>query len=113
VGGVQDGVGNDEPLDGPSVHDVRVDDFVHVFWFNASVPDRFRVDHHCWTQFALIEAAGFVGADIFQAALRQLGFEKALQFALAGGITAWARVAFSALIHAYKNVLVEFGHDLV
>ena len=113
MGGVQDGVGNDEALDRPAVHDVGFDDFVDVFGLDASVPDCFGVDDHRRAQFALIEATGFVGADILQSALRQLGLEEALQFALAGGIAASARVACFALIHADKNVLVEFGHDLV
>jgi hypothetical protein len=58
----------------------------------------------------LIEAAGFIGADVFYSALRQLGFEEALEFALAGGVAAAARMAWFALVHADENVFVEFGH---
>jgi hypothetical protein len=113
VGGIQDGVGNDEALDRAAAYDVRFDNFVDVFRFDASVPDCLGVNHDRRAQLALIQATGFVGADIFQSALRQFGLEEALQFALACWIATAARVAFFPLIHANKNVLVEFGHDLV
>jgi hypothetical protein len=113
VGSVQDGVGNDQALNRLPADDVRLDDFVHVFRLNASIPDRFRVNDHSWPQFALIQATGFVGADIFNSELRQLGLEQALEFALTGGIATAARVALFPLIHADKNMFVEFGHGLV
>jgi hypothetical protein len=113
VGGIQDGVGNDEALDRPASYDVRFDDFVHVFGLDASVPDCIRVNHDRRAQLALIQATGFVGADAFQSALRQLGLEEALQFALACWIATAARVAFFPLVEADENMFVEFGHDLV
>jgi hypothetical protein len=60
----------------------------------------------------LVEAAGFIGAHVFNATLRQLGFEQALQFALAGGVATAARMTCFALVHADENVLVEFRHRL-
>ena len=112
-GGVQNFVGDHQPLHRLPAQDVRVDNFVNVFGLDASVPDRFRINHHSWAQFALIQATGFIGADVFDSALGQLGFEQALQFALAGGIATAARVACFALIHADKNMFGEFGHELV
>jgi hypothetical protein len=112
VSGVEDGVGNDQTRYRRAADDVGVDDFVDVLGLNASIPDCFGVNHDCWAQFTLVEAAGFVGAHIFNATLSQLSFEQALQFALAGGVAATARVACFALVHADENVLVEFRHSL-
>jgi hypothetical protein len=111
--GVQNGVGNDEARHWLATYDVGLNDFVHIFRLNASVPDGFGIDHHGGTQFTLVQASRFVGANILKASLSQLGFEKALQLALPGRIATTPRVPGLALIHANKNMFVEFGHNLV
>jgi hypothetical protein len=111
--GVQDGVGDYQARYRLSADDVRLDDFVHIFGLNASVPDCFGVHHHCGAQLTLVQATGFVGPNIFYTALRQLGFEKPLQLTLPGRIATPTWVPFFALIHANKNMFVEFGHNLV
>ena len=75
VSGVEDGVGNDQTGYGCAADDVRVDDFVYVLGLDASIPDGFRVDHHRWSEFTLVEASGFIGPRIFHSTLRQLAFE--------------------------------------
>lgn len=75
VGGVQDFVRNDQPPDRPSANDVRLDDFIHILRLNVPVPDCFRVNHDGGSEFALIEASGFIRAHHFDSALRQAGFE--------------------------------------
>jgi hypothetical protein len=112
VGGVEDGIGDDQARYRCAPDDVRVDDFVYVLGLDASIPHGFGVNHDRGTQFTLVEASGFVGAHVFNATLRQLGFEQALQFALAGGVATAARMACFALVHADKNVFVEFRHTL-
>jgi len=111
VSGVEDGVGNDQTRYRCAADDVGIDDFVDVLGFDASIPDCLRVDHHSGAQFTLVEAAGFVGAHVFNATLRQFAFEQALQFALAGGIATAARMACFALVHADENVFVELRHS--
>ena len=110
MGGVEDGVGDYEARDRCTADDVRVDDFVYIFGLDASIPDCFGVDHYGWSEFTLVEAAGFIGADVFYSALCQLGFEEALQFALPGGVAAAARMAWFALVHANEDVFVELRH---
>ena len=113
VRGVQDLVGNAQPLDWLSVHNVRFDNFVHVLGMHAAVENTLGINRHRRTQLALIEAAGFVRAHQFQSALRQLDLEQALQIALPSGIAAAARMASLALIHADENVFFEFCHRLL
>ncbi|HXT25797.1 MAG TPA: hypothetical protein VN749_13320 [Candidatus Eisenbacteria bacterium] len=110
VGGVQDFVGDAQALDRPVVYDVRLDDFVEAFRLNPTVENTFGIDRYGWAEFTLIEAAGFVGANELDTALRQLDLEQALQFALALGITAASRMAGFALVHTNKNVFGEFWH---
>jgi hypothetical protein len=112
VRGIQDGIWNLETSYRLAVDDVRFDYFIHVFGADASVPNGFGINDYGWAEFALIEASGFIGADVLDTALGELGFEQALQFALAGGIAAAAQMAGLALIHAYENMFVELWHDI-
>src|SRR6266850_3366760 len=110
VRGVQNLIRNAQPLDRAVSDDVRLDDFVHVFRFHAPVPDAFRIHNNVGPKFALIEAAGFVSAHKFYAALRELRFEKALQLALPARIATRTRMARFSLIHANKKVFRKFRH---
>ena len=65
MSGVEYGVGNDEAGYWRAADDVGVDDFVYILGLDASVPDGFGVNHYRWPQFTLVEAAGFIGADVF------------------------------------------------
>jgi hypothetical protein len=110
VGGIQHFIGNAQAFDWTAIQNVRLYNFVDVSRTNAAVPDLIGINYNCRSEFALIEASGFVGANQFHTALRELRFEQALQFALPGGIAASARMAFFALIHADENVFCELRH---
>jgi hypothetical protein len=62
--GVEAGVGEAEALDGTVVKEMFGDDFVDVANVDVAVPDGLGIDDDYWTVLALIEAAGFVGADV-------------------------------------------------
>src|SRR5262249_20549853 len=54
----------DQPLDGLSTQDVRLEDFLEVGFLNARVPDVVRVHDHHGAVTALREAAGLVDAHL-------------------------------------------------
>src|ERR1700738_1045118 len=97
-----------------AAHDVGFDDFVHVCLRDVSAPDGVRVDDQVRAMLTLIEASSLVSAHFaLQAALSQLLFEELLQFRLAVGITASARMSRRALIAANKNVFLELWHGIL
>ena len=59
---VQDGIGDDQALDGTSADNVRIDNFIDVRGSNAAIPNAVRIYDHRGTNLALIEASRFVGA---------------------------------------------------
>ena len=113
VRSVEDFVRNAQALERSVVHDVRIDDFVHILGAHTAVKNTLRVDGHRGSQLALIEASGLIGADQLDAALRQPDLEQTLQLALAGRIAAAARMAGLALVHTNEYMRREFGHRRV
>src|SRR5262249_49171925 len=81
VRGVQNFVGDAQAFDGQVVHDVRLDDLVDVRGLNAAVEYALGIDRDGRTELALVEAAGLIGANQFDAPLGELNLEQALQFA--------------------------------
>jgi hypothetical protein len=75
---VQDFVGNAQAFDGLVIHDVRFDDFVDVFGPDSAVKNALRVDGDGGAELALIEAAGLIGANELDAALREFHFKEPL-----------------------------------
>ena len=73
--GVQDFVGDAQALDGPIVQNVRFDDFVHIGRLHPAVENAVGINGDGWTQFALIEAPRFIGANQRDAALGKLELE--------------------------------------
>ena len=61
--GVEAGCGQAQTFHGAAVDEVLCDDFLHVFQLDEAVPDSLGIDHDRRTMLALVEAAGFVGAD--------------------------------------------------
>ena len=93
---------------------MRFNDLVKIRFGQASVPYRFRINHHIWAVFALIEAPGFVGAySCFQSTDGKFLLKHSLHLRLPFGITAAARVAEFALVGAYKNVFFKLGHTTI
>jgi hypothetical protein len=87
-------------IDGPVVHDMRLDYFIYVFRANAAVEHTFRIDRDGRSQLALIEAPRLIGVHQRNAALGEFDFEQPLQFPLTGWIAATSRMIRLALIHA-------------
>ena len=72
-----------KPFDGLSPDDMQLDDFIHIGFGDVPIPDCIRIDYDAWSMFALIEAAGLIGANpAFQAALGKFLFEHLLQLGL-------------------------------
>jgi hypothetical protein len=112
--GVDAPVMQSQALDRAVARDVAVDDLRDVGYGDVPIPDTFWVDHDGRTVFALIQAAGFVGADgIFQSTKSQFGLEGPLEFCRAGRVAASARMTLSTLIGAYEDVFDEFCHEAV
>ena len=68
--GVQTGVCQAQALDWLAADDVRIDDLFDIRLRDMPIPNCVRVDDKVGAVFALIEAAGLVGANFsFQSAL--------------------------------------------
>lgn len=112
---VQHRVRDDQAFHRAAADNVGVDDFIDVGEGDAAVPDRVGIHDHRGADFALFEAAGFIGADAIagDAAIGQLRFERAMQFRFAGPVTAAARMSVGSLVRANENVLFKFCHGVV
>ncbi len=53
--------GNYEVLEHAAADDSFVDDARHIFRLHTAVPNLLRIQHDCGTEFALVQATGFVG----------------------------------------------------
>ncbi len=113
VVGVEAGVGEAEALDGTAVEDVFGDDLVYVFDVDEAVPDGLGVDDDGGAVLALVEAAGFVGADgVLEAGVFDGVFEGGFElFAAAGAATGTGGGAV-ALVGADEDVVVKLRHVL-
>jgi hypothetical protein len=104
-------IGQAKPLDGLATQDVAVDDFGHIRFCHAAVPNRVRIHDHRWAMLALIEAPGLVGANTaVQAAVGQRFLERLLQPIVRVRITRPARMTGLALIAADEDVSFERRH---
>jgi hypothetical protein len=109
--GVEAGVGQAQALNGAAVEKMLGDDLLDVFDVDEAVPDRLGIDDHDWAVFALVEAAGFVGADVmFEADILDRVFEGGFELFTAGKKAAWTGGAFVALVGADEDVVVKFRH---
>jgi len=92
--------------------DVRFDDLVHVSLGDVSVPHLVGIDYNIRAVLTLIETPRLVGPhSAFQPSFRQFLLEEFLQLRLAAGIATSPRISRRPLVTAYKNVLLESGHD--
>lgn len=68
--GVEAGVGEAEALDGTVVEEVFGDDLFDIASVDVAVPNGFGIDDDDRAVLALVETAGFVGADmVFEASV--------------------------------------------
>lgn len=108
---IDTGIGKNQSFNRFTAEDMAIDDFLNIGSCHASIPHSVRIDHHIGAVLALVETSGLIGTNsMLQSAFCQLLFEDPLQLALAGGITAAARMSLRALINADKNMFVEFRH---
>jgi hypothetical protein len=79
---------------------------------HPAVPDALRIDHDCWTVFALLEAACVIrSTQQTETSVVQLILERLAQRLTAFGITAAAAMACIANVAANEDVVCERGHD--
>jgi hypothetical protein len=114
VFGVEARVGEAEALDGTIVEEVFGDDLVDVAGMDVAVPDGFGIDDDDGAVLALVEAAGFVGADV----VLESGFldgvlERCFKLFAALGKAAGTCGGFVALVGADEDVVVEFWQSLI
>jgi hypothetical protein len=110
---VQDGVRDDQALDGLAAENVGVDNFIDVRGADATVPDGVRIHDDGGTELALFEAPRFIGAHSVagNSALGQLRFEYAVEFRFPARVAAAARVALGTLIRANEDVSFKLCHE--
>jgi len=89
-----------------------VDDFVDVGWSYMPVPDGFWINDHRGAELALVEAAGFVGANLSPGMPRSASFHFEDPFAIhLRQLDRNSRVvAFFPFVVANENVFFKFGH---
>ena len=53
-----------------------LDDLLDIAWMDIAIPDGFWIDHYNRTMLALVQAAGFIGADpMLESGILQCVFE--------------------------------------
>ena len=108
---VETGVGEAQALDGTVVEEVLGDDFLDVFDVDEAVPNGLGIDHDDGAVLALIEASGFVGADVMlEASVFDGVLEGRFELFAAVGKAAGTGGAFVALVGANEDVVVKFRH---
>lgn len=108
---IQARISNKQPLYRLIANDVRIDDLIDICRRDPAIPHGIRIDDDVGAMLALVEASGLVRSNgAFDSSLCQLDFKNALEFRVAGGIAAAARIIGRPLVTADKDVPVEFGH---
>jgi hypothetical protein len=105
---VEAGVSEQKTLDRTAVDEVLADNLANIFRVDEAVPDGVGIDDHYGAVLALVETAGFVGADFaFQAGLLDCVLEGAFQLAAAvAGATGTGSI-FVPLVGADEEVMLE------
>ena len=106
-------IGHQESFDEFSLYNVPLHDFLYIRLGGDAVPHAFGIDHHAWPLSAIIEAAGFVGAnDPFEIESFRLLFETGVQGFRAelGAAASWI-VSFP-LVRADENMSLVACHAI-
>jgi len=112
--GIEAGAGEAQTLHGAAMDEVFGNDFLYVLKLDEAVPDGLGIDHYGRSVFALIEAAGLVGADeMFEASVFDGILEGGFELLAALGQTTRARRGFVALVGADKYVVLKFWHGFL
>jgi len=105
---VEAGIGEQKALDRTAVNEVLADNLVNIFRVDEAVPDGVGIDDHHGTVLALVETAGFVGADFaFQPGVLDCVLESAFQLAAAVASTAGTGGVFVPLVSADEEMMLE------
>ena len=110
-GCVEAAIRSNEALYRLATENMRLDYFIDIFCSNPAVPNCVGVYNDIRSMFALVKAAGFVGADfVLEAACCEFPFEHPLQFACSARIATSSRMAGRALINADEDMLLKLRH---
>ena len=111
---VQALLGDAQPLDRPSAHQVLGDDGLGVLGLHVAVPHGLGVYHHHGTVLALVQAPGFVDPHpAVQAGLAGELLQPRMQVALPIGSAGASRSVNRADVVADKNVVFECGQAAI
>jgi hypothetical protein len=114
VFGVEARVGEAEALDGTIVEEVFGNDLVDVAGVDVAVPDRFGIDDDDGAVLALVEAAGFVRADVvLEAGFLDGVLESCFKLFASLGKATGTGGGFVALVGADEDVVVEFWQSVI
>jgi hypothetical protein len=114
VFGVEAGIEEAEALDGTIVEEVFGDDLVDVVGVNVAVPDSFGIDDDNGAMLALVEAAGFIGADeVLEAGFLDGVLERSFELLAALVKATGTGGGFVALVGADEDVVVEFWQSVI
>lgn len=109
--GIQAGIRDNQTLYRLVTDDVRLDDLIDIGCGDAAIPHRIGIDDDVRAMLALIQAAGFIGADCtVDASLCQLDLEYPLQIGIASRIAASAHISGGPVVGADEDVLAKFWH---
>jgi hypothetical protein len=112
--GVEAGIGEQKALDWTAVDEVLTDNLVNIFRVDEAVPDGVRIDDHYGAVLALVETAGFVGADFaFQPGVLDCVLEGPFQLAAAVAGTAGTGGVLVPLVGADEEMMLELCHSKV
>jgi hypothetical protein len=101
----------EQALDDLATDEVFVDDLRDVLDGDVLVPDLLRVHDDADAAFALVEAAGVVGANQFgEPTRRELGLELVAHIDAALGLTRALRMVRRALVDTDEDVALETRH---
>ena len=93
--------------------EVFSDDIVDVFRVDESVPALLWVYHHHWAVFATPKTTGFVDANFaLDSEAKSLDLIPHIVQQLGGAMIIAAPLCTTALVAAYKYVLIEKAHDI-
>ncbi len=110
--GIQALIGDEKTLHRLSADNVRLNDLVYIGRLYASVPDRLGIHHHRGPVLALLQATGFVRANLVSSnpVLQQPLLEYFLQLARPRWIARSSVVLRRPLVLANKNVFLKLRH---
>ncbi len=104
-------VGHEQSGDDLSVQNMPFHDLCDVGFCPDPVPYSFRIDHYTRAQIAMIQAAGFVGANkTFEIQSLCLALEMRVKFFRSQVRTTAARIVFGTLVRTDEDVPLKRWH---